>query len=541
MAIPIEGDLIPSDVWIDTGVRRRVDASAPRGTPLLEDLEELRGGLALERGRAARRALDEVDELLAGLRALEPACVEDVERALAPVRGALRALAEGRPRLRSGSPRDAALLFARLRAVIGRSAEGGPGTSQLAVRYVRGDLSALIAPITAAVSALAAERGLELRVRCPRRLRAEVDPDHFTRILLGLLVAAFRGAAPGAVIALRMEAHPEEVELTVSSVALAPADLAPRRDRSGLAAVAERVALLGGSLCVTRSALGGSRLSATLPRRAPAGVEVTVAGPCVDLADELAAAAAAIETPPAQAADPSLAARAHRAKRDFLGMVSHELKTPVTAMRLHLRMLERESGPSLSPLVRSRLERIHRSKHRLLFVIETMLECSRHEDGRLAPHARSFDARSFVAAVVDELRDAGAATRLRLAPPVAPHEPELATDARLLRLILLNVLTLALDRGGDATVELSVDPSARAHRFRIGHGGRAFSAAEERELLAPLEVELDLRARSGSGSGLGLFLVNDLAKVIGGRVSIRSPSRIEVSVPWLAVGAGSAE
>lgn len=543
MPLPIEGDPFPPETRVETGVWRRADATTSWEGTLLADLELVRAALEERGDPASRRAIDDLDELVEALHALEPERREDVERAVSPWREAIRALADARLLSKARSTRDRAVLLARLRSVIGRSAEGDSEAALPRVRYVRGDLAAWIAQITSALAGLARERGVELTVTCPTRLGGEVDPDHFARILVGLVVEALADSPPGSRVSLRVRVCAGDIEVTVSESAEAARGRAPRArasaarpDAVGIDELADLIEGIGGTFVVTRSPRGGRRMQVALPRRAPAGIEVTVASEPAD-ASELAQLVVALPSTasPAATRDPD------RAKRDFLGMVSHELRTPVTSMRLHLRMLEREGGASLTPSVRRRLERINRSKHRLQFLIETMLECSRYQDLQLTPLVRRFDARRLAAAVIDELSDAGAPRRLSLAPGGATQEPELASDARLLRLILLNVLTLALERGGEAPVVLGVETDGGIHRFRVAHGGRLFSASERRELFAPLEVDVALHLRAGSGSGLGLSLVRDLAHALDGRLAIGSPSSIEVSVPSLALPSGDGD
>src|SRR5690606_26987126 len=89
---------------------------------------------------------------------------------------------------------------------------------------------------------------------------------------------------------------------------------------------------------------------------------------------------------------------ASQIRSNFLRMISHELKTPLTAMQLQIRMLE-QTGASEHPRLLQGLNRVRRSCRRLHHLVETMLEWARINAGRAYPQLSEFD----VAALVHEV------------------------------------------------------------------------------------------------------------------------------------------
>jgi signal transduction histidine kinase len=211
---------------------------------------------------------------------------------------------------------------------------------------------------------------------------------------------------------------------------------------------------------------------------------------------------------------------ASRIKSNFLRIMSHELKTPVAAMQLHMQLIERDPSVALSPRLSDGFTRLKRSSRRLLHLVDTVLEWARVESGRCQLDVSEVELPALVATVTGELASYAAAKGVELV--VDPTEdavlPPLFTDPRILRLVLINIIERALQVTEHGRVVVTVRRCDRSQEVLVLDGAPAVGPVEHAELFDPLELSRDPYRASGSGSGLGLHIVRDLVRAADGDV-----------------------
>ena len=231
---------------------------------------------------------------------------------------------------------------------------------------------------------------------------------------------------------------------------------------------------------------------------------------------------------------------ANRAKSEFLATMSHELRTPLNAIGGYAELLMMGLRGPVTDEQRLDLERIQRSQRHLLGLINDVLNFARLESGRV-----EYDMRPVL--VADVLRDVwpmveplargkGLTLDVRLpehggAPPI-----HVCADREKLGQVLLNLLSNAVkftpaEEGGVpgvVTVELSTRaddgsaaPPDRAY-LRVRDTGVGIPAAKLDAIFEPfVQVQSELTRQTG-GTGLGLAISRDLARGMGGDLTVRS-------------------
>lgn len=214
---------------------------------------------------------------------------------------------------------------------------------------------------------------------------------------------------------------------------------------------------------------------------------------------------------------------ASRAKSDFLAVMSHELRTPLNAIGGYAELLEMGiRGPVTTPQ-REDLARIQSSQRHLLGLINEVLNYARLETGTVR-----YDLQDV--AVRDVLADAEALVRpqartkgltLRM-PDVAPDVTVRADDEKL-RQILVNLLSNAVkftDRGGVITTEVELGETTVS--IAVTDTGIGIAADKLESIFEPfVQVRADL-TRTAEGTGLGLAISFDLARGMGGKLTVKS-------------------
>jgi PAS domain S-box-containing protein len=215
-------------------------------------------------------------------------------------------------------------------------------------------------------------------------------------------------------------------------------------------------------------------------------------------------------------------------KTTFLRLVSHELRTPLATLQLHLQRMLR-LRETLGPKQQEIVQRMEVSTTRLVELIDSLLEFSRIESGRLSTRKERFDLRTVVADVLDEVRMQAdlKALELRWQPPAADL-PELYSDPKLVHLVVINLLGNAIKYTQKGFVAVEVSHSDEGHRISVSDSGPGIAEDQQARVFEPFEQIEKIEHKHVPGIGLGLSLVKQIVSALGGRVELRS-----------ALGAGS--
>ncbi len=217
-----------------------------------------------------------------------------------------------------------------------------------------------------------------------------------------------------------------------------------------------------------------------------------------------------------------------RQRSEFLAQMSHELRTPLNAILGYAQILQRD--PHLSKRQTVGLVTIHESGQHLLTLINDILDLARVEAGRLTLDPSDVDLANFLRIVGDIIRVKAEEKSLLFEFRAAPELPAaVKADDQRLRQVLLNLLGNAVkftDRGtiflgvqrvatpggGQATVRL---------RFEVGDSGIGMSEEQLARIFQPFEQVSEVRRRE-AGTGLGLAISQQLVRLMGGKIHVRS-------------------
>jgi PAS domain S-box-containing protein len=235
--------------------------------------------------------------------------------------------------------------------------------------------------------------------------------------------------------------------------------------------------------------------------------------------------------------------QAEQAREAFAGVLSHELRTPVTTILGASELLLRRMA-SMETEQRDLVSDIAAEAKRLGRLVEDLLVLSRSEGGQLAiepePVLVQHSVRSVVAAEAERFPEIDFQASLPPLPPVA-------ADRTYLDQVLRNLISNAAkySQSGPARVEILVEDDGEAVIVRVLDSGIGFPPGES-ELLFDLFYRSD-RARRRAGAGIGLYVTRALVEAMGGRVWARprdgggsefgfslptmAPARIDVDTP----------
>jgi PAS domain S-box-containing protein len=201
-----------------------------------------------------------------------------------------------------------------------------------------------------------------------------------------------------------------------------------------------------------------------------------------------------------------------RARETFLLIASHELKTPLTPLKLALQLLQRRSSDAE---VASALRQVER----LEILLGRVLDVSRAASGRLEIVRQRLDLANAVREAVERYRLQAEAQGSRLT--FSADGPTLVeVDPVRLDQVVGNLLSNALKFGAGAPIDVRVERSEAFARLVVSDRGAGI-AQDHRELIfRPFERLAS--HMSQPGLGLGLYLTHEIVRAHGGRVSVES-------------------
>jgi PAS domain S-box-containing protein len=211
-----------------------------------------------------------------------------------------------------------------------------------------------------------------------------------------------------------------------------------------------------------------------------------------------------------------------RAKTAFFSNVSHEFRTPLTLMLGPVEELLSKSHTDLSPAAKSQLELVNRNGSRLLRLVNTLLDFSRIEAGRMQAIYQPTDLAGFTAELSSVFRAATERAGLELELDCPTLSEPVYLDRGMWEKIVLNLISNAFKFTFEGKIAVSLARAGKNVELRVRDTGVGIPANELPRLFDRFHRIENTRSRTHEGSGIGLALVQELVKLHGGSVRVES-------------------
>ena len=210
-----------------------------------------------------------------------------------------------------------------------------------------------------------------------------------------------------------------------------------------------------------------------------------------------------------------------RMKSDFVSLVSHQLRAPLTNINGALELVSQDA--ELLPAASQRTLRILAEEgHRLSHMIETILDVSRLEAGQLTPSAGPVALEPLLARVCASVV-ANEADRRDWKLEVTPELPPVWADETLLEEIVRNLVENAVrySRPGQP-IDVSARRAPGSVTISVADHGPGIPAEKQRDIFRSF-FRLDQSESAPGGYGLGLYFADKLVRAQGGEILVESP------------------
>ena len=229
---------------------------------------------------------------------------------------------------------------------------------------------------------------------------------------------------------------------------------------------------------------------------------------------------------------------ANRTKSIFLANMSHELRTPLNAIIGYSQMLREDYIGAEQQQVHGDLEKIERSGHMLLGIIDDILDLSKIEAGRETVKAQNVDVAAVLRDVANALQPL-ARQQHDVLEIDCPHEARTAyADLGKFRQSVLNLVNNALKFTEQGRVSVTVRRLGNAGEWtevRVSDTGIGISREHLGKLFQPFSQVDGSATRKYNGTGLGLAISKKFCQMMGGDITVESElgrgSRFTIRVP----------
>ena len=212
-----------------------------------------------------------------------------------------------------------------------------------------------------------------------------------------------------------------------------------------------------------------------------------------------------------------------RAKTTFFSNVSHEFRTPLTLMLGPLEEVLQEASERLeSRNVTSSWSRCAATALRLLKLVNTLLDFSRIEAGRVQASYQPTDLASFTTEIASAFDSAMENAGLRFSVECQPIAEPVYVDRDMWEKIVLNLLSNAYKFTFEGEVALTLKPVDGAVELQVRDTGVGIPEEHREQVFERFHRIEGTQARTYEGTGIGLALVQELVKLHGGSVRVES-------------------
>ncbi|MGW9437680.1 SpoIIE family protein phosphatase [Streptomyces sp. NPDC055607] len=224
-----------------------------------------------------------------------------------------------------------------------------------------------------------------------------------------------------------------------------------------------------------------------------------------------------------------------RAKTTFFSNISHEFRTPLTLIMGPVQELRQQLADA-DPRVREELEAVHRNGLRLGKLVNTLLDFSRIEAGRMRASYEPVDLAAVTGELASVFRSAVDKAGLAFHVDCAPLSEPVYVDRGMWEKVVLNLLSNALKFTFDGTIHVGVRAEDGEAVVTVADTGIGVAADEMPRLFERFHRIENARSRSGEGSGIGLALVKELVGLHGGAITAASTegegTRFTIRLPF---------
>lgn len=222
--------------------------------------------------------------------------------------------------------------------------------------------------------------------------------------------------------------------------------------------------------------------------------------------------------------DITLEQEVDRMKSEFISLASHQLRTPLSAIKTYAHMLESGYMGELSIDQRQALGTITSATNRMNELISTLLNITRIESGMIAVRPRQFNMSEALQEIWPELLLMAEAKNIKLSlNQKDTFTPTVKSDSLIVKEIITNLVSNAIKYTPDnGRVAVKIEPRKDDILAEVQDNGWGIPKESHDQVFSKFFRAQNIVKRETTGTGLGLYLVKGLVETLGGEIWFKS-------------------
>ena len=215
-----------------------------------------------------------------------------------------------------------------------------------------------------------------------------------------------------------------------------------------------------------------------------------------------------------------------RAKSEFISMASHQLRTPLSAIKGYISMLVEGSYGKIPKRAEEKMRNVFQSNERLIRLVNDLLDISKIEMGKMELEKKPVQMEDLLQSCFEEMKIGADRKKLKFIFE-RPKEPllKIEVDPLKFRQVILNLIDNAIRYTQEGEIEMKVEKIDSSIRISIRDTGEGLVGEEKKNIFERFSRGSAGLAHFVEGAGLGLYVAKKFLEIHGGRVWAASEGR----------------
>ncbi len=208
-----------------------------------------------------------------------------------------------------------------------------------------------------------------------------------------------------------------------------------------------------------------------------------------------------------------------RQKDEFIGIASHELKTPVTSIKAYTELLQEKFEKTNDKEHSSLMQKLNSQVNRLNFLIRDLLDTTRIAEGRLQLHLEKFVLNDLVSERVEEFKYLSSKHKLNFSPGPATT---INADRELIGQVITNLITNAIKYSDGGNINITTETEDQRVMMSVTDSGIGIAEDLQQKIFERFFRVNESTLGGSPGMGLGLYISAGIVQRHGGKISVKS-------------------
>ena len=220
-------------------------------------------------------------------------------------------------------------------------------------------------------------------------------------------------------------------------------------------------------------------------------------------------------------------AEANRMKSEFVSIVSHQLRTPLSALKWSLDLLRSKRLGEINEKQKEYLDIVNDSGDKMIRLVNDLLNVSRIEQGRFTIQPKSFAIDEMVSEIIREFEAIASANNVRLSLVKDRDLPSVFADPDKIRMVVQNLIDNAIKyskKGGGLVIITAEGDKEKDKKIKLSvkDDGTGIPLFMQKHVFGKFFRGENLIKQKVEGTGLGLFIAKGIVKISNGEIGFKS-------------------